>query len=354
MWGNKGYNYIDLDETEETSPSSPSSYHSRILHQNPIKSLLVVVILTIVIVLLGCWFLFPQTFDFVDHESYTIVNVKLASSGNYLVTDQDGNIFTSSFPWLQGSQFKLQKLYTKTNRYQLKSVVTNTTLSFNTKYNVLQSKFQYFDMKSIYLEVDSKKYDLSPEETISFATEYQLSDSKKESNIFPMKGPSIQAIAVNTIDKTTILKNDASTILLIEPVNKIKGVNIGSWLIPERWMQPKFYDDAGIVEYWSQICGLVKYAGMEAADKHIRNHLDTWLTSQDFNHMIDSGVQSIRIPVGYWNLIKINNNNKFVPEDVNESLKYLDWAVSEAEKRGMTVLLDLHGAPGSQNGFDHR
>ena len=44
----------------------------------------------------------------------------------------------------------------------------------------------------------------------------------------------------------------------------------------------------------------------------------------------------------------------FVPRDVNLSLKYVDWAMNEAEKRGISVLLDLHGAPGSQNGFDHR
>ena len=33
--------------------------------------------------------------------------------------------------------------------------------------------------------------------------------------------------------------------------------------------------------------------------------------------------------------------------------KYLDKAVKWAEKYGIKVLVDLHGAPGSQNGFDN-
>ena len=38
---------------------------------------------------------------------------------------------------------------------------------------------------------------------------------------------------------------------------------------------------------------------------------------------------------------------------IQGQLPYLDDAVSWAEKYGLKLIIDLHGAPGSQNGFDN-
>lgn len=53
----------------------------------------------------------------------------------------------------------------------------------------------------------------------------------------------------------------------------------------------------------------------------------------------------MRLPVGYWII---------APEKpYREGIRYVDWAFRMAEKYQLQVLLDLHGAPGSQNGNDH-
>jgi aryl-phospho-beta-D-glucosidase BglC (GH1 family) len=61
----------------------------------------------------------------------------------------------------------------------------------------------------------------------------------------------------------------------------------------------------------------------------------------------------VRLPVGYWNVIE-DPYHRYAPKDHTKALKYIDLCFDWAEKYGLTVLLDLHGAPGSQNGIDHR
>jgi glucan 1,3-beta-glucosidase len=53
----------------------------------------------------------------------------------------------------------------------------------------------------------------------------------------------------------------------------------------------------------------------------------------------------MRLPIGYWAL---RDDAPF-----RSSQKYVDLAFAWAQKHGLQVLLDLHGVPGSQNGWDH-
>ena len=64
------------------------------------------------------------------------------------------------------------------------------------------------------------------------------------------------------------------------------------------------------------------------------------------------GLNSVRLPIGYWNIMA-DPYHKYAPADHHFSLYFIDWCFDMAEKYGLTVLLDLHGGPGSQNGIDH-
>jgi len=61
----------------------------------------------------------------------------------------------------------------------------------------------------------------------------------------------------------------------------------------------------------------------------------------------NSGFNLIRIPIGYW--AYDNSNSPYV----TGAAPYLDTAISWARDFGIKVLIDLHGVPGSQNGFDN-
>ena len=57
------------------------------------------------------------------------------------------------------------------------------------------------------------------------------------------------------------------------------------------------------------------------------------------------GINSVRIPVNFG---VAEENPPFIT-----AMDTLDWAFQTAKKHGIGVLLDLHGVPGSQNGWDH-
>jgi glucan 1,3-beta-glucosidase len=122
--------------------------------------------------------------------------------------------------------------------------------------------------------------------------------------------------------------------------------NTGSWFIPEQWMVD-FYDGTGATD----LCSFGKY-NRTLANERMSHHLATWITESDFIMLQSQGINSVRLPLGYWNVID-DEYNIYVPTDVATSLRYVDKAFDLAMKYNMTVLLDLHGAPGSQNGNDH-
>jgi glucan 1,3-beta-glucosidase len=56
----------------------------------------------------------------------------------------------------------------------------------------------------------------------------------------------------------------------------------------------------------------------------------------------------VRIPIGHW-AFDVAEGEPYIQGQV----PYLQNAVVWARKYGLKVAIDLHGAPGSQNGFDH-
>ncbi|GJR51157.1 probable glucan 1,3-beta-glucosidase A [Tanacetum coccineum] len=83
--------------------------------------------------------------------------------------------------------------------------------------------------------------------------------------------------------------------------------------------------------------------------KASKDHWETFIVEKDFKFIADSGLNAVRIPVGWWTA-----NDPSPPKPfVGGSLQYLDKAFLWAEKYNLKVILDLHAAPGSQNGFEH-
>lgn len=118
----------------------------------------------------------------------------------------------------------------------------------------------------------------------------------------------------------------------------LRGVNLGGWLILEKWMTPTLFKDTNAVD---------EYTFMRApgAAEKIEEHRRTFITEDDFRWLADNGVNAVRIPVGYW---IFDGDDPFTP-----AIEHLDWAVMTAQKYRIKVLIDLHGAKGSQNGNDH-
>lgn len=118
----------------------------------------------------------------------------------------------------------------------------------------------------------------------------------------------------------------------------LQGVNLGGWLVLEKWMTPTLFEGTDAIDEYSLS---LTANGKEA----IRRHHEVFITEEDFIWMAEHNIQAVRVPIGYW---VFGNERPYV-----SGIDKLDWAFIMAEKYGMRVLVSLHGAPGSQNGNDH-
>ena len=121
-------------------------------------------------------------------------------------------------------------------------------------------------------------------------------------------------------------------------MSALRGVNLGGWLIVEKWMTPSLFADTDAVDEYT-------FMQTPGARVKLRSHQKNFIREDDFKWMANNGVQAIRIPVGYW---LFDGDDPYV-----SCIGYLDWAFRMAAKYDLQVLVCLHGAPGSQNGHDH-
>ncbi|KAK3423670.1 hypothetical protein EUGRSUZ_F00489 [Eucalyptus grandis] len=89
--------------------------------------------------------------------------------------------------------------------------------------------------------------------------------------------------------------------------------------------------------------------GPEKAPQVMREHWSTFIVEEDFKFISTNGLNAVRIPVGWW----IASDPTPPPPYVGGSLAALDNAFSWAQKYGVNIIIDLHAAPGSQNGYEH-
>lgn len=91
----------------------------------------------------------------------------------------------------------------------------------------------------------------------------------------------------------------------------------------------------------------------------MENHWDTWITEADWGAIQAQGFNTVRIPIGYYHLSGVEPS---VLDDTDfERYKHVFsgawsrilYAIGNAERYGLGVLIDLHAAPGAQNRDAH-
>ncbi|XP_028550206.1 glucan 1,3-beta-glucosidase 1 isoform X2 [Dendrobium catenatum] len=81
----------------------------------------------------------------------------------------------------------------------------------------------------------------------------------------------------------------------------------------------------------------------------LQNHRHTFVTAEDFSFLSEHGINTVRIPVGWWIVQDPDPPAPFI----GGTLAALDRAFSWAEVYNIRCIIDLHAAPGSQNGMEH-
>lgn len=174
-------------------------------------------------------------------------------------------------------------------------------------------------------------------------------------------GDFVRTEVTNTEDRDTVLRKDTYTFifsrgpLVIEEVdfNKpgtIRGVNLGGWFVLESWMKPELFEGTQAhdeTSFWETV---------DNAADILDVHWDTFITEDDFEFLSDHGVNYVRLPIPWWLWgEEFSYTHEGVTHDITygASIQYIERAMVWAENHNIKVLLDLHTAPGGQNGFDN-
>ncbi|KAJ7470650.1 glycoside hydrolase [Mycena latifolia] len=132
---------------------------------------------------------------------------------------------------------------------------------------------------------------------------------------------------------------------------KQRSVNLGSVFVHEAWMTKSVFECAS-----GQKVSELDIASGRNARTILENHWSTFISESDFSYLSSIGINTVRLPIGYWSLgPEFCEGTPFstVADVYRNSWSFVVRAINMAASFGIGVLVDLHGAPGSQNGQPH-
>ena len=200
--------------------------------------------------------------------------------------------------------------------------------------NIIDGNFFY----SINKEVFMKKIKKLVSMLLVFAMTFSVAISGKITGI-------TQVSAREALGSNDFLKVNGTQIRKQKGTGDIvylRGTNAGGWLVQEDWMNPTNASDQK-----TMMTTLANRFGASKRDELVSTYENNYWTTQDFDNCAEMGMSVIRLPFTYMNLCDDNGNLK------SNAFDRLDWFVQNCSQRGMYVILDMHGAFGSQNGMDH-
>ena len=140
----------------------------------------------------------------------------------------------------------------------------------------------------------------------------------------------------------------------------VKGVNLGGWFVLEPWITPSLFypflnKGEGQVAFDSYtFCEVMTRRGHEKGIKNYANnwmraHWDSWITEETLKDLKEREVKRVRLPVGDWTVMPYGPYE----DCMRGALEKIKWALDKCFENDIDVLIDVHTAKDSQNGFDN-
>lgn len=118
----------------------------------------------------------------------------------------------------------------------------------------------------------------------------------------------------------------------------LRGVNLGGWLVVERWMTPSLFEGLDARNEY-------ELSHAKKGQQRVRRHHETFIVEDDIAWLQKHEIKAVRVPIGHW---IFGDEPPYVG-----AIEKLDWLMRVAAQYDIKVLLVLHGAPGAQNSKDH-
>lgn len=131
---------------------------------------------------------------------------------------------------------------------------------------------------------------------------------------------------------------------------KANGVNLGGWLVLEKGIDPAFFNNSGAASA-SDEDSFCKLLGPIKCALALEERYATYFTNSDIDEFASYGVNTLRVPVGYWAFMPALKGDNYY---TGSQLAHLSAISQHAITKGMHIIVDLHGLPGGQNGFDNQ
>ncbi len=140
----------------------------------------------------------------------------------------------------------------------------------------------------------------------------------------------------------------------------LRGVNLGGLFVMEQWMAPLDSDFVGNgspnsgndtygVENWLAN----NYTPTPSTEQSmISTYQNAWIQASDLDNIKNAGFNVIRVPVWWGQFFQLPLSSVSTSGWRSDAFTYLDWLVSNAGSRGIYVIIDMHGAVGSQSNSD--
>lgn len=176
------------------------------------------------------------------------------------------------------------------------------------------------------------------------------SSSTTSSSLASSSIPSSSSASSSSVpdEGMTLLKTDGNKWVKASGTQiNLKGTNLGNWLVQEFWMMGQ--GGNGVHDQCTLEAELTKRFSYEEKERLIKVFRDNWIKERDWDQIKAFGFNVVRLPI-LWSVIEDEKNPKTLRAD---AWHYIDWSIAEAKKRGIYVILDLHGALGGQTPNDH-
>ncbi len=121
-------------------------------------------------------------------------------------------------------------------------------------------------------------------------------------------------------------------------MERILGVNLSGWFIPEPWVTPSLYAATGA----SNAAELQEAMGTAAYNERMRRHYETFVSEDDFRRMAQIGLNAVRLPVS--GMLFVRRSPMRPTSRLSTTSTVIEWAA----KYNIRVLLDLATVPGGQ------
>uniref|UniRef100_A0A0E0EX43 Uncharacterized protein n=1 Tax=Oryza meridionalis TaxID=40149 RepID=A0A0E0EX43_9ORYZ len=166
----------------------------------------------------------------------------------------------------------------------------------------------------------------------------------------PNQAGNFQIIS-NDVDKSQIqIKAPNGKLLQVQLDGSVKanGEPGGSWSNSDPVVFIINIDESKQMDGDFQLCS---FYGANQTVKILQDHWNSFITEDDFRFISSKGLNAVRIPVAWW--ITRDSGPPCHPPNYPGYQAVLDRAFVWADKYNLYVIVDLHAAPGSQNGFAH-